>query len=313
MKKYYYYGENFMNNFVNDLSINNSNNTFVSNNTLNNLIYSNSNYSKNANQTFFCNNCGKSGHLYHQCRQPITSIGIIAFRKNNDRIEYLLIRRCNSLGFADFIAGKYPLYNKNYLTNIINEMTNEEKEMILTKDFDDLWKTVWGIEPNIQYKSDEKISRSKFISLKLGITINNQEYNLKTLIENSVTNWDETEWGFPKGKRNFQEKDLQCALREFEEETGYNRSELNIIQNINPYEEIFMGSNYKSYKHKYYIAFMNNDCCNEVIENRTNCEVSKMGWYNYEEACNIIRPYNLEKLSILEKVNKILTQYRLYT
>lgn len=305
MKKSHFDGENFMNKFVNDMSVNTFN-TF-------NGFNKNSSYSKNINQTNYCNNCGKSGHLYHQCRQPITSIGIIAFRKNNDIIEYLLIRRCNSLGFADFISGKYPLYNKNYLINIINEMTNEEKEMILTKDFDELWKTVWGDKPNIQYKSDEKISRSKFISLKLGITINNQEYNLKSLIESSVTTWKETEWGFPKGRRDFQEKDLQCALREFEEETGYNRSELNVIQNINPYEEIFTGSNYKSYKHKYYIAFMNNNCRNEIIENRKNCEVSKMGWYNYEEACNIIRPYNLEKLSILEKVNKILTQYRLYT
>jgi len=309
MKKYYFDGENFVNKFVNDISVNNFN-TF--NNSNNN--YTISSYKlKNINQTNYCNNCGKSGHLYHQCKQPITSIGIIAFRKNNDIIQYLLIRRCNSLGFADFIAGKYPLYNKNYLTNIINEMTNEEKEMILTKDFDELWKTLWGDKPNIQYKGDEKISRSKFISLKLGITNNNQEYNLKSLVESSVTNWNETEWGFPKGRRNFQEKDLHCALREFEEETGYNSSELNIIQNVNPYEEIFTGSNYKSYKHKYYIAFMNNNCCNETIENRKNYEVSKMGWYNYEEACNIIRPYNLEKLSILEKVNKILTQYRLYT
>ena len=309
MKKCYFDGENFMNKFVNDMSVN----TFNTFNGFNKNSSYNSNYSKNINQTNYCNNCGKSGHLYHQCKQPITSIGIIAFRKNNDIIEYLLIRRCNSLGFADFISGKYPLYNKNYLMNIINEMTNEEKDIILTKDFDELWKTVWGDKPNIQYKSDEKISRSKFISLKLGITINNQEYNLKSLIEGSVTSWQETEWGFPKGRRDFQEKDLQCALREFEEETGYNRSELNVIQNLNPYEEIFTGSNYKSYKHKYYIAFMNNNCRNETIENRKNFEVSKMGWYNYEEACNIIRPYNLEKLSILEKVNKILTQYRLYT
>ena len=29
----------------------------------------------------FCNNCGKQGHLYHQCNCPIISNGIIAFRK----------------------------------------------------------------------------------------------------------------------------------------------------------------------------------------------------------------------------------------
>jgi ADP-ribose pyrophosphatase YjhB (NUDIX family) len=185
--------------------------------------------------------------------------------------------------------------------------------MLLTKDFDELWKSVWGEKNSIQYRGDEKISRSKYISLKLGITINMQEYNLKSLIDESVTNWSETEWGFPKGRRNFQEKDLHCAMREFEEETGYNTNELTIVQNLIPYEEIFTGSNYKSYKHKYYVAFMNNNNTNEMIEDRKNYEVDKIAWYNYNDAVSVIRPYNLEKLSILEKLNKILIQYRLYT
>ncbi len=70
----------------------------------------------------FCNNCGKNGHMFHHCKQPITSIGIIAFRYNKGVVEYLMIRRKDSLGFVDFMRGKYPLHNKNYLMNIINEM-----------------------------------------------------------------------------------------------------------------------------------------------------------------------------------------------
>ena len=30
------------------------------------------------NNFIFCSNCGKSGHLFQQCKQPITSVGIIA-------------------------------------------------------------------------------------------------------------------------------------------------------------------------------------------------------------------------------------------
>ena len=60
----------------------------------------------------FCNNCGKLGHLFHQCKIPITSIGIIAFRIKNNKIEYLLIRRKDSLSFVDFLRGKYQLNNK---------------------------------------------------------------------------------------------------------------------------------------------------------------------------------------------------------
>jgi ADP-ribose pyrophosphatase YjhB (NUDIX family) len=278
------------------------------------------NLSTNGNTNNFdnyCNNCGKYGHLFHQCKLPITSIGIIAYKKINDIIYYLLIRRKHSLGFIDFMRGKYPLYDKNYLINIINEMSLEEKELLLTKDFDYLWEYIWGKNANMQYRVEEKTSKNKFNSLQLGINLNNLEYNLKSLIEDSVTCWNETEWGFPKGRRNYLEKDLQCALREFEEETGYNKNELNIILNIQPYEEIFTGSNYKSYKHRYYIAQMKpnieneNENKNENVNENGNYEVSKMGWYTYEESCSLIRPYNLEKLSILEKVNNILTNYKI--
>ena len=75
----------------------------------------------------FCNNCGKHGHTYQQCRKPITSIGIILYRINNNNNEYLLIRRKDSLGYVDFLRGKYSIYNKNHIINIINEMTYMKK------------------------------------------------------------------------------------------------------------------------------------------------------------------------------------------
>jgi ADP-ribose pyrophosphatase YjhB (NUDIX family) len=259
-----------------------------------------------------CSNCGKYGHVFHHCKQPITSLGIIAFRIEKHKIEYLLIRRCHTLGFLDFMRGKYNLYNKEYLINIINEMTIEEKHLLKTEDFDGLWEFLWGKNIGIHYKVEEKLSKEKFASLKLGVTIKNNEYNLFSLIDESTTNWIEPEWGFPKGRRNYQEKDLQCAVREFEEETRYNKNQLKIIQNVFPYEEIFTGSNYKSYKHKYYLAYMDIDSSDDTTHEYKNSEISKLEWFSYEDACKIIRPYNLEKISILEKVNKILTQYRLY-
>ena len=151
----------------------------------------------------FCNNCGKHGHLFHQCKNPITSIGIIVFN-NREELKYLMIRRKDSLGYVDFMRGKYPLFNKRYLLNIINEMTINEKNNLLTKDFDQLWKELWGDHIGIQYRSEEKISREKFNSLKAGIKLATSEYNLESLIDESEYNWNEPEWGFPKGRRNFQ-------------------------------------------------------------------------------------------------------------
>lgn len=264
----------------------------------------------NNNKSFnFCNNCGKNGHIFQNCKHPITSLGIVAFRIKDNNIQYLMIKRKHSLGFVEFMRGKYPVNNYDYLINIFNEMSNEEKDKIKKLDFNDLWEYLWGNQIGIQYRGEEKISRERYESLKNGISSKIQ-FNLETLLANCEYKWKEPEWGFPKGRRNYQEKDLNCALREFEEETGYIRNNVQLIQNITPYEEIFTGSNMKSYKHKYFLGYINYNI------NSTNSfqesEVADMKWFSFNEAINKIRPYNLEKKNILNKINNVLIKYRLY-
>ena len=261
----------------------------------------------------YCNNCGKSGHVYHLCKMPITSIGIIAFRIINEEIQYLTIRRKDTFGFIDFMRGKYSVYNKDYIMNMLKQMTNIEKEYLLTMTFTDLWKHIWGdCDISNQYKHEENGSRDKFELLKTGIINNNNDYSLATLIEESkkYQTWSEPEWGFPKGRRNFQEKDFDCAVREFCEETGFNNNHLYNIRNIFPFEEVFTGSNYKSYKHKYYIAYIPNENSNNM-NNFELSEVSKMEWKTYDECISIIRPYNLEKIRLIKNIHNTLSQYDL--
>jgi 8-oxo-dGTP pyrophosphatase MutT (NUDIX family) len=221
-----------------------------------------------------------------------------------------MIRRKDSIGYVEFMRGKYNIYSQTYLMNLISEMTQEEKQRILTNDFDTLWKQLWGDDINTQYRGEEKVSHEKFDSLKQGIMMNDVEYSLESLINDCETSWTETEWGFPKGRHNNQEKDLLCALREFEEETGYSRMDINILQNVLPFEEIFTGSNYKSYKHKYYVAFMENAIVKKNAYQRT--EVSKIEWKPYEDSLQLIRPYNVEKKDTLTRVETMLKNYKLY-
>jgi len=257
----------------------------------------------------FCNNCGKNGHQFHSCKHPITSIGFIVFRVKENKIEYLMIKRKHSLGFVEFMRGKYPVHNYNYLINIFNEMSNEEKDIIRKSDFNQLWGYLWGDQVGIQYRGEEKISKEKYDLLKMGLS-NKKDYNLETLLNECDNNWLETEWGFPKGRRNYQEKDLNCAFREFEEETGYLRNQVKLIQNICPYEEIFTGSNMKSYKHKYFIGYMEPSVIS--TNNFQESEVGDMQWFNFEKCISKMRPYNLEKKNILKMINNVLREYRLY-
>jgi 8-oxo-dGTP pyrophosphatase MutT (NUDIX family) len=258
-----------------------------------------------------CNNCGKQGHLFHQCKLPITSYGIILFRKYSNSYKYLMIRRKDSFGYIDFIRGKYSPYNIYQIQKIVDEMSTQEKERLLVEPFEDLWTQMWGETMSAQYKNEEFASLKKMEIIKNGITINDEIITLKSIIENSQTQWCETEWEFPKGRRNNQEKDLECALREFEEETGIDKNKIIIVENIMPFEEIFIGTNYKSYKHKYFLA-----CIKEEMDDLDNfqiTEVSKIEWKTLNNCLESIRPYNLEKKKLITNINKVLEEYRLYS
>ena len=258
----------------------------------------------------FCNNCGKIGHLFHQCKIPITSIGVIAIRKNNDNLETLLIRRKDSLAFVDFMRGKYNLEDISYITNLFEKMTVSEREFLTISSFDDLWQYLWGSNITNQYRNEEKISKSKFEKLKTGYKIDNILYNLEIIVFMCKNNYTEPEWGFPKGRRNFQERDIMCGVREFEEETGYDKSDITIINNVLPLEEIFTGSNYKSYKHKYFLGYINNN--NLPKKQFQVFEISKIEWVTIDKAINYIRDYNIEKKNIILELNNLLKCYKLY-
>jgi 8-oxo-dGTP pyrophosphatase MutT (NUDIX family) len=265
-----------------------------------------------------CNNCGKQGHSFHQCKLPITSYGIILCRPSSKGFQFLMIRRKDSFGYIDFIRGKYSPYNIEQLQHTINEMSIHEKHQIITEKFSTLWTNMWGNTSESQFRSEESISIKKFDLITHGVYVNDVKYTLRDLVEKSDTAWTETEWEFPKGRRNPQERDLDCGLREFEEETGYSQESVFIVENILPFEEIFIGSNHKSYKHKYFLAYMN-ECKNQDKEDVVNLqkyqktEVSKLAWKTYEECLKSIRPYNLEKKKIITNINHLLQQYKLYS
>lgn len=259
---------------------------------------------------FFCNNCGKYGnHTYNNCRFPTTSIGMITTRYNTaiSDYEFLMIRRKDTLGFVDFIRGKYTFSNFIHVKNIIDEMTIREKERLLSCDFKQLWGEMWGGYTNSQFTGEEAQSRDKFNKLKSGAFFKgfDKSITLRELVEQSKTKWKNAEWGFPKGRRNNQESDIDCAVRENFEETGYDIKSCDILSNVVPVEEVFIGSNLKSYKHKYFVAFVENDVL--PLNSFEKSEVSKLKWLPYNSCIKKIRPYNNEKLNLLSRVYNMFT------
>ena len=177
-----------------------------------------------------CNNCKTRGVICNRCLHPITSVGIILFRINpaTKKREYLMICRRDSIGYIEYLNGKYNQYNKDYIKTIISEMTCQERTSILNDDIIGLRSRLWGGEfkPfSLNLQSDLKHNE-----LKNGISYNGETYSLESIISEISVVWDDKEWGFPKGRHNNQETDIMCAYREFEEEAGYSRNHINILQ-----------------------------------------------------------------------------------
>ena len=244
----------------------------------------------------------------------------------NNNIEYLLIQRKNSLNYVEFLRGKYDIYNLDYLIKSFNLITEKEKELIKSKSFNYLWNDLWGATSNID-NTEYKESMEKFNLLKKGFYLKKNEINiyvsLDIIIQNVTYHYYEPEWGFPKGRRNSNEKNIDCAKREFEEETNIKESEINII-NMSPLEETYIASNGLKYKHIYYISQIKN-YNNEIII-KDNLEIGDIKWFKFNEGLNIIREYNIEKKNILlilhyniifliktikEQINHFFTQYDL--
>ena len=98
-------------------------------------------------QPTHCSNCNKLGHYFRECKEPVTSYGIIAFRVrqpetavepavlNNignaatlngldgKHIEFLLIQRKDTLGYVEFMRGKLRISCVDYVQLLFNQMT----------------------------------------------------------------------------------------------------------------------------------------------------------------------------------------------
>ena len=271
----------------------------------------------------YCKNCGHTGHAYRMCMSPVTSYGIIAVRYTDDTVtrslfslsspssgtppssslQFLLIRRKNSLSFIEFIRGKYSHLDKEYISNLLRHMTQSEQQWIVTCTFEELWHHIWGISSTLKsHKSNYEASEKRFLSMK---------EILPSLIAANPSPWTEPEWGFPKGRRDPHESDLQCAVREFQEETGIGRHTFQVLQNTYSISETFFGSNHVHYCHKYYLAI----CSSETEANmyapneHMSREIGDIQWCSLEEGIAKIRPDNVEKREVLLKAGKILKNF----
>lgn len=249
-----------------------------------------------------CRNCGFNGHLYKDCIHPIMSYGIICYKIEDNEIKYIMIQRKDSLSFMEFIRGKYNINEKHYIIKLINCMTYTERNMIYTKTFDEIWVYAWCHNPTTVFKHTKEYIESK---QKFEFLLSNNIINIYYITSNIL----EQEWGFPKGRKKIKEQDIDCAIREFGEETGLQKNDID-IKNIEPFEEIFFGTNNILYKHLYFIAKINKEDSTLYINN--NCleqirEIRSLKWCNYDEVLNNIKIHNTERKELFKRADLLIS------
>lgn len=248
-----------------------------------------------------CLNCNVAGHTFKNCNRPVKSYGIIAYKVINDSIKFLLIQRKDSIGFTDFIRGRYKTLKKvdmQKVKNLIEEMTDEEKLKILTENFDKIWDDLWIDHTSNIYINEKEKAKKSFNQIDINI------------IKDSIpSRYKSTEYGFPKGRRSAQEHEFSCAIREFKEETGLSDEDFKICVNFNPVSENFIGSDNTKYTHIYYLA----EIIKEVdlsVTTKNYDEVKKVVLCEYKDAYKLFRNYDSQKKFTLSKVNDFLIKKR---
>lgn len=281
-----------------------------------------------------CLNCGKLGHLVKLCSEPVVSYGIICFKLspelnvNNkvienyfynkfleiseynyqnlenikyiplfyDKIKLLMIRRKNSLNYIEFIRGKYDITNSIHIEKMFKFMSRDENIKIKTTDFESMWNELWKeTAKNKSFQKEFNMSKEKFDELK-----QMNFYNL--LEENNLSEYIEPEWGFPKGRRNVSEKNINCAIREFCEETNSDIKDLHILERLNCLDEEYEGSNLVKYKHVYYIASTENNKELTISDIEQLYEIGEISWFTIPEALEKIRPYYDARIKIIHQI-----------
>jgi len=256
-----------------------------------------------SSKTMYCNNCGVGGHIFRSCKEPVISCGILLLRSifeplrlptDPRHLSVLMVRRKDSMSYMEFIRGKYEVSDLDYVKRLIINMTVAEQSLIANSDFGTLWTKLWGSGRDSE-SIEFDIAKNKFDSL-----------DIKKIIKEVPSPYNEPEWGFPKGRRSRGESDLVCATREFLEETNIREEAYTILPTVY-FSEVFTGTNNIKYKHTYFVALLKDSTKIDLAQKLTPMqrrEISAVAWKTLTECKNITRPHYVERRKMIENLEK---------
>jgi 8-oxo-dGTP pyrophosphatase MutT (NUDIX family) len=209
-------------------------------------------------------------------------------------VSVLMVRRKDSMAYMEFIRGKYDPSDSDYIKKLLSNMTIHEQNVIENEEFDTLWSKLWG-QGRDTHSLEYEISKTNY-----------EKINRKQLIGQARSKYNEPEWGFPKGRRSKGESDLECAVREFWEETNIPKEAYEVLEKL-VFTEVFTGTNNIKYKHTYYVAIMKDSKLIDLSQKLTSMqrrEVSAVSWKTLKECKEITRPHYVERKAMIGELER---------
>ena len=230
---------------------------------------------------------------------PITSYGIILYtNEKNKYLKYLVCQRRDSISYIQYLQ---DLIEEKNILKYINLMSKEEKKRCLEyyykNDTHSIWKDLW-----VNNKS--KIYINEYNRCTKMFPINMKKY-IEYFKDDSIGQ-KENQWFFPKGRIHKNENEIDCAIREFEEETNISSKSIYVNKNVT-FEEYYIGSNNLIYRTIYYVAYIPyipkktyKYYPNNIRKKFISSEIYDMEWLDFNDMINLL---DKTKKDILTKVN----------
>ncbi len=255
-----------------------------------------------------CINCGVAGHVYRHCKEPVTSYGIICFRRKDaslplatDNAQVLLVQRRDTFAYVEFMRGQYNPSDTAYVDTLLAAMTDKERHQLLHNCFESNWEALWGRRKHntASFVRDYQDSGRRFERVREHVRralggdppLPRSEHASRLSV------------GFPKGKRTKDETDRGCAVREFYEETGVALRDINLHDTLPVVEETFVGTNSVRYRYRYYVANLSDRKRDVELDiSLAVMEVSKAEWVDIADAAQAFRAEKQDKrVDVLER------------
>jgi 8-oxo-dGTP pyrophosphatase MutT (NUDIX family) len=256
-------------------------------------------------------------------RRATTSYGIILYTQTRDgQILYFLGQRRDSISYTEFLRDTLP---SNLVEMHINMMSEEERDRCLyyfkNSDFFTLWDDLWINHNHKSFKTDyERCEASFYCKMKEYLHLfESPETHRESTERSPENNRVENPWAFFKGRKQLYESNIDCAMREFEEETTVSKKSLMVDDSL-VFSELYTGTDSKTYQTYYYVAYIPYQPKIEMKQTpegirkmRVSDEIGSVLWVSYSQACKMLDDGSVgcnQRVKILKKVNKALSHKR---